>query len=61
MSVKVGRPRACGELHGCTIHGRDEGREYVRTDGYTCWKCAICQREHQARYRARLRREGRAA
>ena len=50
-----GRPRLKPGEHSCGEHGRVDGYDTVRADGYTSWVCRICRRVYTERYRARLR------
>ena len=42
--------------HSCKTHGRSDGYEKTRKDGYTYWVCRHCQRESGKRYREKHRK-----
>lgn len=42
--------------HSCKTHGRSDGYEKIRKDGYTYWACRQCQRESGERYREKHRK-----
>lgn len=49
-----GRPRLrSDELHACRTHGREDGYEAIRPDGYARWNCRACQRARMKRWRER--------
>lgn len=48
-----GRPLGLGDDHKCGSHGREDGYEKTRPDGYTYWACRVCRRAASARYKAR--------
>lgn len=57
--TRIGRPRlGPGEKHACGKHGRAQGREKLRKDGYRFWVCFICRRAYNRAYYARVKSKG---
>ena len=53
---RVGRNKVASSMaHSCGVHGRTDGYEKTRKDGYTYWACRHCRREISRRYKARLK------